>query len=638
MRCISFTLFVLPAINVAFVSDYSESCIGTGRGEDCLDAESGLNLLQTKALKLSPASSARIAIEPAVNVPKGFVVKGRTPSAQTIELSFFVKQQNLGELDRVLLDVSDPASASYGKHWSNGAVQKLLAPKAEHLRTTLDHLQSHGIRARLATPNGDVLKASVTAEQAEILLQTKFEAVTHLKTGRVMHRCLGGYTLPSHVAAAIDFVSPTVHLMSPPPPTASRAAPRTHVSGFDKSAKATTTNAAMLNATTTAKPTTTTTSFDNRGVCPIPFSYPTTPKALRSLYSLAGTVAQGRRSKQAVTGFIGNTYNQQNLNDYWALYCNDIICGRGNVGNVGDLTEGTNKMEAMLDVNVITGVAGNVYTEFWGFDTSHSEEDPFVKWLIKVSDTSDDVIPKVFSTSYGEDEGASSPISAARLNIEFQKAGLRGISILFASGDEGANLAGKKFRPEFPSSSPYVTSVGATAPAAGFPRPGSETATALSSGGFSNFFPMPSWQNASVRAYLQRNGLPNITKYSVETAGRAYPDISAQGYSYCVTPQYIDGVFGCLIGGTSAATPAVSGIISLLNDLRAGMGKSPLGFLNPLIYKYPEAFNDIKSGYNTLNGKCTSAPAWPATEGWDAVTGHGTPNYAKLASIVSMLP
>ena len=60
-------------------------------------------------------------------------------------------------------------------------------------------------------------------------------------------------------------------------------------------------------------------------------------------------------------------------------------------------------------------------------------------------------------SGYGEDESSWSLAAATRLNVEFQKAGARGISLLYAAGDEGANCKGDKFVPEGPGSSPYVT-------------------------------------------------------------------------------------------------------------------------------------------------------------------------------------
>merc|ERR1712187_506842 len=112
-------------------------------------------------------------------------------------------------------------------------------------------------------------------------------------------------------------------------------------------------------------------------------------------------------------------------------------------------------------------------------------------------------------------------------------------------------------------------------------------------------------------------------------SGRAYPDIAAQATNFCVNPG------GCGVAGTSCATPTASGIFGLLNDLRLQQGKSTLGFLNPLIYANAAAFHDITTG---SNDGCDFSGGWPAKKGWDAVTGVGTPNYAKLAKVVSALP
>jgi tripeptidyl-peptidase-1 len=247
-----------------------------------------------------------------------------------------------------------------------------------------------------------------------------------------------------------------------------------------------------------------------------------------------------------------------------------------------------------------------------------------------MASTSDDDVPKIFSTSYGEDESSWSLPAATRLNTEFMKAGARGISLLYASGDEGSNCKGGKFVPEGPGSSPYVTAVGGTTPASGFPSPGSESAVGLSSGGFSSYWPMPDWQTDAVAKYMQSaSGLPKPSA-GYNTSGRAYPDISAQASNFCVEP------FGCGVAGTSCASPTSSAVFALLNDLRLQAGKSTLGFLNPLIYQQASAFNDITEGESYGCG--FSSSGWPAAKGWDAVTGVGTPNYAKLAGVVAALP
>jgi tripeptidyl-peptidase-1 len=60
-------------------------------------------------------------------------------------------------------------------------------------------------------------------------------------------------------------------------------------------------------------------------------------------------------------------------------------------------------------------------------------------------------------------------------------------------------------------------------------------------------------------------------------SGRAYPDVAAQGYHYSTIWN------GSLhpLDGTSASTPTVAAIFSLVNDALIAQGKSPMGFLNP---------------------------------------------------------
>merc|ERR1719215_2604248 len=247
----------------------------------------------------------------------------------------------------------------------------------------------------------------------------------------------------------------------------------------------------------------------------------------------------------------------------------------------------------MLDIETITGISGNVESEFWGFSgrsPDNSENEPFLTWLQGMSTTDDETIPKIFSTSYGEDDNSWSFEAASRLNVEFQKAGARGISLLYAAGDEGATCKDGKFTPNMPASSPYVTAVGGTKPASGFPAPSSESAIGLSSGGFSNYWATPDWQKEAVASYFEQSDIPSSSERGYNTSGRGFPDIAAQATNFCVTP------FGCGVAGTSCATPAAGGIFALLNDLRIQNNMSPLGFLNPLIYANPDVFFDVTTG------------------------------------------
>eukprot|EP00927_Polykrikos_kofoidii_P000174 TRINITY_DN1006_c0_g1_i1.p1 TRINITY_DN1006_c0_g1~~TRINITY_DN1006_c0_g1_i1.p1 ORF type:complete len:595 (-),score=101.40 TRINITY_DN1006_c0_g1_i1:32-1681(-) len=529
-------------------------------------------------------------------VPTNWKAVGPTQRERTVELTFAVKQQGLVELHDTLMRVSTPSSPTYGQHLTNEQVQALTAPRPEHVNVVTDFIRRHGALPRKATPNGDIIVADVSVQLAETMLDAKYVQLRHGTTGSEVTRTPAGYSLPANVAAAVDFVSPTVHV------------PGTHrpilKTGRD------------LNSST------------------LGFN---TPKNLRQLYNIK-VEGKAETNRMAVTAFLEQYYDESSLKRFWSWYCGGIACGKGLPKLIGDATKGGAGTESMLDIESITGVAGNVASEFWGFSGRSSDNkanEPFMKWLEQLSSTSDANVPKIFSTSYGEDEGSWSYPAAQRLNVEFQKAGARGISILFASGDEGANCKGdnERFVPEGPGSSPYVTAVGGTSPSGGWPKPKSEKAVSLSSGGFSNYWPMPEYQKAAVADYLKQPGLPGASR-GYNTSGRAYPDISAQASNFIVIAGLIPQPY---VAGTSCATPVASGIFALLNDLRLQSSKSTLGFLNPLIYEQASSFNDITTGVTSGCGGF-GGDGWPAKQGWDAATGVGTPDYAKLADAIAALP
>lgn len=130
-----------------------------------------------------------------------------------------------------------------------------------------------------------------------------------------------------------------------------------------------------------------------------------------------------------------------------------------------------------------------------------------------------------------------------RISNEWMKLGTRGVTVLFASGDDGVGCNDDCDGFEFPyPSSPWITLVGSTQLDAvsrtnilsgyNFRQVGSndytETGSYFSSGGFSNDFGTPTWQKAAVDYYLQN--CPNLPPSSYYNAsGRALPDISAAG-------------------------------------------------------------------------------------------------------------
>ena len=75
------------------------------------------------------------------------------------------------------------------------------------------------------------------------------------------------------------------------------------------------------------------------------------------------------------------------------------------------------------------------------------------------------------------------------------------------------------------------------------------------------------------------------------------------------------------------------------------MAGHPLGFINPALYKlamsnaYTQDFHDITVGNNSVNSDGLHVQGYLAVQGWDPVTGLGTPIADKLLpDLIAALP
>lgn len=147
----------------------------------------------------------------------------------------------------------------------------------------------------------------------------------------------------------------------------------------------------------------------------------------------------------------------------------------------------------------------------------------------------------------------------------------------------------------------------------------------------------PDWQDDAVDSYFQK--VLNTDKAppkGYNPYGRGYPDVSALASNYEVA------VGGKLVGvsGTSASAPVVAGMISLINSARLAVGKSSVGWINPVLYSNYNSFTrDVKDGGNfcvASNSVCCRQGFHAAT-GWDPVTGLGSIHYPSLKSVFMSL-
>lgn len=244
----------------------------------------------------------------------------------------------------------------------------------------------------------------------------------------------------------------------------------------------------------------------------------------------------------------------------------------------------------------------------------------------------------VFSSSWGQEEhylvaaGSAGLAFANSVNSAYQALAAAGISCFVATGDSGAysrNLAGV-ITTQMESSTQYATGVGGSAL---FVDDSSNWLAEIAwsynamtnqggTGGLSQIFSRPTWQNVAVNSYS--NGK------------RQVPDVAANASP--TTPYGIvyNGAWNA-VDGTSAAAPLWAGTAVLMDyafKAKAGTAYKPMGFINPAIYSlanyYDSAnaygnlfymFHDITRGSNGVQ---------PASVKWDFCTGWGTPEFYKI--------
>ncbi len=266
--------------------------------------------------------------------------------------------------------------------------------------------------------------------------------------------------------------------------------------------------------------------------------------------------------------------------------------------------------EVFLDIEVVGAVApGAEIVVYFAPNTTQGFQDALTTAIHDATNK-----PSVISISWGGPESTWTTQSMVALDSAAQDAAALGVSICVASGDNGSSdgVNDGANHVDFPASSPNVLACGGTSLRSAKGAITNETVWndgaqgGAGGGGFSNQFPLPTWQaSAGIKPPSGAGrGVPDV-------AGNADP---ATGYNVQVDGQQK------VIGGTSAVAPLWSGLIALLNQ---SLGK-PVGFLQPTLYGLSGksgAFHDITTGSNG---------AFSAATGWDPTTGLGSPDGQNL--------
>lgn len=243
----------------------------------------------------------------------------------------------------------------------------------------------------------------------------------------------------------------------------------------------------------------------------------------------------------------------------------------------------------------------------------------------------------VLSMSYGAMESAISGrgnnLQLKQSHANFAAAGAKGISLFASAGDAGASGGGPALSASYPASDPLVTAVGGTNLYM------SDTGTYQSETVWGDQADCP--LGCTVGPIGATGGAPSVVfpapAYQQGATGNAMRTVSDVSYNasvYTAVMVYVgynanpddNGFY--FFGGTSSGSPQWAAI-GALADQQAG---HRLGALNPALYALAggPAFHDVTSGNNAWNG-----PGLDAAAGYDAPTGIGSPDVAKLVAALT---
>lgn len=476
------------------------------------------------------------------SIPTNWEYLGYPHPGTTIDLYIALKSCRENALIDALYEVSDPGHpkhvfltsllahilmyatlfSRYGEHLSQEQVAELVAPHPATLELVNLWLEHNSVPPSSVsmTHGGNWLTVTgVPVPQASKLLGASYGLYWHAKTNETIVRTLG-YALPAVLIPHVLTVAPTTFFASA---GTLQQTPRRHPAmPTAKKAKAT--------------------SRDPVKVLPsrqLP-DYKVIPSDLRWLYNtFAYKPAATDRNALGIAGFLNEYPNQADLTKFMGEFREDALDADYTVEyvNGGQYNENLPGIEGNINIQYASAMAyptPQIYYTIGGETQVYDDTgepapgDVFLEWFDFLS--KQEKIPQTISTSYGTDEKDCPLEYAKALCDQFAQLGARGVSILYASGDDGVGAGDCKgddgnvhFIPLFPASctygilsiiacstsrspgchgfaGPFVTAVGGTMGI--FP----EVAASLSGGGFSNIFDRPPYQKKVVPDFLLKLG------------------------------------------------------------------------------------------------------------------------------------
>ena len=524
---------------------------------------------------------------------------GRPDPDATIGLTLALAPRDPAGLARYAAGVVDPRSPDYGHTLTAAAIGDRFGPSAAALGRLAEGLARSGLAIVSAPPQRTTLRVSGPVRAVEALFATSLER----------YRDASGQT----------YLAPTV----PPHVPAAFAGVVDGVMGLDGGQRAHPAYGRRIPTGSPLQPGAAAPTFGLR------------PNDVAAAYDLGPLQQAGfDGSGQTVAIVSFDSVDDATI----AAFDKSTGISGPKVIHVkvnGGTAPGKGSSEVALDIEVIRGVAPKA--RIINFEAPN-DGTPF-------ADVIDAIVAdgraRTISISWGRCDVPADVSNSTRRADErsFQAAVAAGMTIYSSSGDFGAydcradSPDDLTLTTDWPSGSQYVVSVGGTRlevrTSGGYLTEEGWEDTLEGSGGGGGIAvrgPRPSWQ----------------VNVGVDLAGadghRVIPDVAAaadpdSGF-YAVWRDSDGSLVHGAIGGTSAATPFWAGSTLLIRQAVAKAGKAPPGFMAPLLYRIAaaggQAFHDVVRGGNL---------GYQAGPGWDAATGLGSPDVARLANaVIDALP
>ena len=535
--------------------------------------------------------------------------------------------------------VSTPGSASYRHYLSTAQWEARFSPSAAEVSTARTWLRSQGFTVGAVSRDHITVSASGTAAQVERAFGTRLG--NYRVNGRVLRLATKDLSLPSSVAGSVAGAIGISENVARPDSAASTAAGKASASAVFPPAPAAFITAKPCGSSYNQDITTVTPPFGNGYPSKAPYEVcGYKPGQFRSAYNV-GSSSTGKGATVAIIDAYGSATIAGDATRYFRTNDSGNPFARAHFSQ--DLATPFNResacdasswlVEQAIDVEAVHSTAPNAHILYVGakncFNTGLFAAEQKVI---------DGHLADVVTYSWGDDAGdlLDSPATKNAYDDIFMLAATTGMTVQFSSGDNGDNYDLFGFSSaDYPTESPYVTSVGGTSLQVGsngqrigelgwatgrsfkctanavgaFPGCTKKTVNTWlpvsydgGSGGFTSYnYTQPWYQKSVVPAPL---ALRNAALRG-STPMRVNPDISmdadpSTGFLIGLHQTFPSGKEQYSLtryGGTSLASPLLAGVIADADQAAV----HPVGFINPAIYRLhttPGAIADVQPGGN----------------------------------------